>query len=341
VQNWIFLYGDFSHNKFNFYRGEKVMNKKSLQKAGFTLYKGFIIDNVEIVKYFTKTHIMRISQEHPSHHSYETHITRPEEDVLLSHALEDEFTGPIIHRHELLISQADINLEVATQIEEAYGLDAAGSFYEKAMQDYLGALFIRGAYATEPDYTFYLKLGGVQARLANWEGLRSYQTVATPEQQNQLELKDKVKITHRPFKYIEGIVRGEDRRKDLFQAAVDCYEEAFNSILANAGGDIERLPPEALARIFSENCSTLALKADFERAHGDKIAATADIMQARASIADAKEVIEHTSTHEIDPSLAYRILEQDNTVRDVYEGKTDTSELKRISVEALHELAVA
>lgn len=284
------------------------MNKKSLQKVPFALYNGGIIRNVEIVKYFTKIH-MRIEQENPSHNSYEKPITRPEGDALLNDASGEEFTGPVLQRHELLMSQGDINLDVATQLEEIYGIDIAAPHYEKAMQDYLSALFVRGAYAPEPNYAFWLKLGGTQARVASWKGLAPYSSNLRPS---------------------HG--RGKSRREDLFMSAEDCYEEA----LQVAGGTDASL--EVKARIALELTNMYAIQAEFRGNNGSTHDARLDLINAKAAIDDAKNIIDHATEAEVDPNLAQKIDEQAVIVGEVMNGKIATTEIHLIAAESLREL---
>lgn len=57
------------------------------------------------------------------------------------------------------------------QAEKEHGLDAAAPLYESSLRHRIGAVWWHKEHDPELDYSFYLKLGEVQSRLAAYSGL--------------------------------------------------------------------------------------------------------------------------------------------------------------------------
>jgi hypothetical protein len=324
--------------------------------------------NVEIVKYFTKTHsIMRTEQEYPSHHSLNNnsassdallnapvffspedenmeptipprenlvdglehvHEFYPFEDEEIAEMKAQAIMDPETARHqELMIAEADSVLNIAVEIEEAMGRDIAGPSYQRAMNLYLGVV---GLYGSPNDYTFYLKLGGTQARVATLADLKHYSTVMTEEKHKKLSPVDAAKVTHRP-----SGDRGYDRREDLFNSARHCYQSA----LTCAGGlDASR---EALATIFAERSAMKAIEYEYRDLLGQNRKAQEDLVEAWNNIENARIVAEYDDGSRIDPELVHRIEDQDTEVREVLMNGKNTSDLDHITVESLRDLVTA
>jgi hypothetical protein len=219
-------------------------------------------------------------------------------------------------RGEQLMHRADASLEIATELENAMGIDVAGANYEQAMREYLGAHFTLASNEPEPDYTFYLKLGGVQGRLATWKDLQPYGD----------------SDTHDPSKQHMS----RDKRENLFNSAAECYETAIR-----LAGGIKEADPEVLARILSERANMYAIQAEFRANTGDQSEAQVDLINALADLEGAKEIVKHADIDETNPALAHRIDEQDSELKEIMRGNTDATELLKIASESLHELALA
>jgi len=231
-----------------------------------------------------------------------------------SEAIFAEWNLPKRPTHEDMVTQADELLANAVTTEWDEGLDAALPHYEAALLRYTGSIMYLRADIDKPsDPEFYLKIAGIQAKLASAEALSPYsdEVVPTIVYDEDGDIKE---------------VRGTDRATDLFHSADRSLKDAHTAA--------EGRSREIEARIKLQRAGMYALNGAHEEAHGNNRGGQSKIAEALNVLKDAKREVEEEA-----PELVPVLEQQITDTHDLLLGKSDDTLIHRTASNFLLELA--